>query len=377
MKPDAGQVTLDGEDITGRAPWRLVKRGMGRSFQQTNLFWTLSALDNVTLAEAAVTDATRKMCRATTRTIDPQRGRDLLERVGLENFAGVAASELSHGDQRSLEIATALAVESRFLLLDEPTAGLAPTETRTAVALIRKIAREESLTVLFVEHDMEVVFGIADWITVLHRGAVLAEGRRPRSGPTRRPRGLPRRGRGGGGRGAGGATRRADVLEVVGLNAFYGKSQVVFDLDLRVGAGEIGRRARPQRRREDEHADGDRRGRVEPRRRRSASTGQGCLAPPVHTSGCAPGIALVPSGSRAFPNLTVKENLEIVRGGRNGGKGWTVEDAYRMLPEARGAEGLERGQPLGRRAADARGRAGDARRPKLLMLDEPSEGLAR
>jgi ABC-type branched-subunit amino acid transport system ATPase component/ABC-type branched-subunit amino acid transport system permease subunit len=175
MKPDSGQVTLEGEDITGRAPWRLVKRGMGRSFQQTNLFWALSSLSNVTLAEAAVKDATRKMYGDHPSEIRA-RARDLLERVGLGAFAGFPASELSHGDQRSLEIATALAVESRFLLLDEPTAGLSPSETKTAVALIRKIAREEELTVLFVEHDMEVVFRIADWITVLHRGAVLAEG---------------------------------------------------------------------------------------------------------------------------------------------------------------------------------------------------------
>jgi ABC-type branched-subunit amino acid transport system ATPase component/ABC-type branched-subunit amino acid transport system permease subunit len=175
MKPDAGQVLLDGEAITGKAPWRLVKRGMGRSFQQTNLFWALSSLDNVTLAGAAVNDATTKMYGGhATPLLD--KARELLDQVGLGAFGGIPASELSHGDQRSLEIATALAVESRLLLLDEPTAGLSPAETETAVALIRKIAKEENLTVLFVEHDMEVVFEIADWVTVMHRGSVLAEG---------------------------------------------------------------------------------------------------------------------------------------------------------------------------------------------------------
>jgi ABC-type branched-subunit amino acid transport system ATPase component/ABC-type branched-subunit amino acid transport system permease subunit len=175
MPPDAGTVTLDGEDVTGTAPWRLVKRGMGRSFQQTNLFWALSSIDNVTLAEAAVKDRTRRIYGGHERSIR-ERADDLLERVGLGAFRGVPAVELSHGDQRSLEIATALAVESRLLLLDEPTAGLSPAETGAAVALIRKIAKEESLTVLFVEHDMEVVFGIADWVTVLHQGKVLADG---------------------------------------------------------------------------------------------------------------------------------------------------------------------------------------------------------
>jgi ABC-type branched-subunit amino acid transport system ATPase component/ABC-type branched-subunit amino acid transport system permease subunit len=175
IKPDTGQVVLEETDITGAAPWRLVKRGMGRSFQQTNLFWELSSLSNVTLAESAVKDATRKLWGNHPEEIR-RRSAELLDRVGLTAFRSVVARELSHGDQRSLEIATALAVESHFLLLDEPTAGISPAETRAAVELIRKIAHEENLTVLFVEHDMEVVFGIADYITVLHYGAVLAEG---------------------------------------------------------------------------------------------------------------------------------------------------------------------------------------------------------
>jgi ABC-type branched-subunit amino acid transport system ATPase component/ABC-type branched-subunit amino acid transport system permease subunit len=174
-KPDAGQVVLEGEDVTGKPAWQLVKRGMGRSFQQTNLFWTLEASKNVTVAGSAVGDATLRPFGRHPKAIR-DRGRTLLERVGLEDFGAFPANQLSHGDQRSLEIATALAVNSRLLLLDEPTAGLAGNETTTAVELIRRIAREENLTVLFVEHDMEVVFGIADYITVLHKGAVLAQG---------------------------------------------------------------------------------------------------------------------------------------------------------------------------------------------------------
>ena len=175
LKPDSGQVLLDGDDITGAEPWKLVKRGVGRSFQTTNLFWELSALTNVTIAEAAAKGGTRKLYGTHSPGI-VESAASLLDRVGLTAFGLTGARELSHGDQRSLEIATALAVESRFLLLDEPTAGMSPAETRTAVELIRKIARSENLTVLFVEHDMEVVFRIADWITVLHYGAVLAEG---------------------------------------------------------------------------------------------------------------------------------------------------------------------------------------------------------
>src|SRR5207244_657883 len=135
-KVDAGQVVLDGEDITGRPAWQLVKRGMGRSFQQTNLFWTLAASKNVTVAGSAVGGTTLRPFGRHPKAIQ-ERGRELLARVGLESFADAAANQLSHGDQRSLEIATALAVNSRLLLLDEPTAGLATNETKTAVELIR------------------------------------------------------------------------------------------------------------------------------------------------------------------------------------------------------------------------------------------------
>jgi branched-chain amino acid transport system permease protein len=175
LRPSSGQVLLDGEDVTRRPAWQLVKRGIGRSFQQTNLFWALSALDNVTLAHAAARGMTRRLGGTYPGAIR-DRASELLGRVGLGAFADAPANELSHGDQRSLELAAALAVDSRLLLLDEPTAGLSPAETKTAVRLIERIAREQGITVLFVEHDMEVVFGVADWITVLHRGAVLAEG---------------------------------------------------------------------------------------------------------------------------------------------------------------------------------------------------------
>ncbi len=175
LQPSSGQVLLDGEEVTGRPAWQLVKRGIGRSFQQTNLFWALSALDNVMLAHAAARGLTWRLGGSHPVAIRERAG-ELLDRVGLDRFADVPATSLSHGDQRSLELAAALAVDSRLLLLDEPTAGLSPAETKTAVRLIERIAREQGITVLFVEHDMDVVFGVADWITVLHCGAVLAEG---------------------------------------------------------------------------------------------------------------------------------------------------------------------------------------------------------
>ena len=175
LEQDAGRVFYRNEDVTDVAPWRLVKKGVGRSFQQASLFWALSAFDNVLLGEASARDATQRLYG--THSADLRaKASSRLDTVRLEEFADVSASELSHGDQRSLELAAALAVESRFLMLDEPTAGLSPRETRQAVALVQKVAREQDLTVLFVEHDMEVVFSVADRITVLNHGAVLADG---------------------------------------------------------------------------------------------------------------------------------------------------------------------------------------------------------
>jgi ABC-type branched-subunit amino acid transport system ATPase component len=118
---------------------------------------------------------TKRLAGGYPRSLHESAG-DLLARVGLGAFPGTPANELSHGDQRSLELATALAVDARLLLLDEPTAGLSPAETKAAARMIQRIAREQEITVLFVEHDMDVVFGVADRITVLDRGIVLAEG---------------------------------------------------------------------------------------------------------------------------------------------------------------------------------------------------------
>ena len=176
IKPDAGQVVLEGEDITGAAAVAARQAGHGPLVPADEPVLGASSLTNVTLADSAVEGRDAEALGLRTRGRSGARSAALLDRVGLDAFRSSPPRELSHGDQRSLEIATALAVESHFLLLDEPTAGISPAETRTAVELIRKIAREENLTVLFVEHDMEVVFGIADWITVLHYGAVLAEG---------------------------------------------------------------------------------------------------------------------------------------------------------------------------------------------------------
>jgi branched-chain amino acid transport system ATP-binding protein len=172
LEPTAGQVRLAGEDVTGRRPHELARRGVARMYQRNELFEPLPARDNVAIAVAAAAGPYRPF-RA-----PPSKERvaadDLLERVGLGGRGAALARTLSHGERRQLELAVALAQRPRVLLLDEPTAGMSPAETARITALIASLDR--SLTLVIVEHDMDVVFRLAERITVLHEGRVIAEG---------------------------------------------------------------------------------------------------------------------------------------------------------------------------------------------------------
>ncbi len=172
IAPTAGSVRLGGEDVTGAKPHQLARRGIGRMYQRNELFDGLSARDNVALAVAARRRPYRPL-RPLTR--GERRAADsFLERVGLLRRGHLPARALSHGERRQLELAVTLATEPRVLLLDEPTAGMSPAETTQITELIGSLDR--SLTLLIVEHDMDVVFRLAERITVLHEGRVIAEG---------------------------------------------------------------------------------------------------------------------------------------------------------------------------------------------------------
>jgi branched-chain amino acid transport system ATP-binding protein len=175
LTPDSGQVMFKGRDVTGIAPHDLCRLGMGRSFQRTNIFPRLTVYQNVQAAFLShrgrgwnLFAPVEELYRAETEA--------LLAAVGLADRAGEVSGFLSHGAQKQLELGIALALEPEILLLDEPTAGMSASETREAIALIARLARERQLTLLFTEHDMEVVFSIAQRITVLHQGRVIAEG---------------------------------------------------------------------------------------------------------------------------------------------------------------------------------------------------------
>ena len=175
IRPDAGRVLFGGRDVTGAPPQRLARAGMGRSFQTTAVFPGLTAADNVQLAMMAIRGDTRRPLGTVKRQVR-DRAAATLETVGLAPHAQVRAGELSHGDQRALELAISLAVDARLLVLDEPTAGMSPYETRRTLEMLREVTTMQGVTLLITEHDMEVVFGIAERVTVLAEGAVLAEG---------------------------------------------------------------------------------------------------------------------------------------------------------------------------------------------------------
>jgi branched-chain amino acid transport system ATP-binding protein len=175
QRPTSGRVTFADQDITGRRPHVIARRGLTQSFQITNIFPRLSVLESVQIAILARRKRSGDFLTVFQRRVESE-ARELLEQVGLEDMAEREARTLSHGDQRILEMTLALATQPRLLLLDEPTAGMSPLETDRMVELVTELARANRLTVLLSEHDMDVVFGISDRVTVLHQGRVISEG---------------------------------------------------------------------------------------------------------------------------------------------------------------------------------------------------------
>jgi len=174
--PTEGRVRFRGEDITGLPPEVLNRRGLAKTFQITNIFPEITVFENV---QVAAQSRTPESGRATSLWRLPDVAEpvmELLQAFGLASRRDELAENLSHGEQRYLEICLALATQPTLLMLDEPTAGMTPGETRQATDLIRRIAQARSLTVLLIEHDMSVVMGISDRIAVLHFGEKIAEG---------------------------------------------------------------------------------------------------------------------------------------------------------------------------------------------------------
>ena len=175
LKPSAGSIHFDGQDITGTAPQDLAERGLVRSFQISSVFPNLTALENVRLGLQRRLGLTYRFWRhARVLASLDQRALRALEEVGLASDAGTRAGDLPYGRKRALELATTLALEPKVMLLDEPTQGMGHEDIGRVTALIRKVA--SGRTILMVEHNMKVVASLCDRITVMQRGEIIAEG---------------------------------------------------------------------------------------------------------------------------------------------------------------------------------------------------------
>ena len=181
-KPTAGTVVFDGHDVTAKPPHAITERGIGRTFQNIRLFANMTALENTLVGMHARLKGgiARSILRTPglkrEETEAREKAADLLEFSGLRGRNDEYARNLSYGDQRRLEVARALATEPKLLLLDEPTAGMNPQETADFTAFVSMLRQERNLTVLMIEHDMRVVMGISDRVTVLDYGEKIAEG---------------------------------------------------------------------------------------------------------------------------------------------------------------------------------------------------------
>jgi branched-chain amino acid transport system ATP-binding protein len=174
LTPDSGRILFQGEDITGRKPYLICRKGISRSYQVVNIFHRLTVFENVQIAVLSFQKksfhwyaAARKMAVAETRAI--------LNSVGLADKADQISGSLSHGDQKVLEIAIALGNEPQLLILDEPTAGMSPEETGHSLTLLRRLCTDHGLTILFCEHDMGMVFSFAHEIMVMQQGHTIVQ----------------------------------------------------------------------------------------------------------------------------------------------------------------------------------------------------------
>jgi branched-chain amino acid transport system ATP-binding protein len=174
LKPDRGRIVFKGEDITGLPPYLICRKGVGLSFQVVNIFNRMTVFENVQVSVLSQQGKTNKLFSAARKHAVKETER-ILANVGLLEKSGRVSGSLSHGDQKALEMAIALGSSPDLLILDEPTAGMASEETSATIDLIHRLTKDLALTILFCEHDMELVFAIAHRIMVMHQGRSIIE----------------------------------------------------------------------------------------------------------------------------------------------------------------------------------------------------------
>lgn len=372
----AGHVLFGSEDVSSLSMHELTERGMARSFQIVSVFKDLTVAENV---EVAVQAATRHKQQVHTHAAAlPDiigRARELLDEWGLAGKEHLAAGVLSHGDQRLLDIAMALASGPSLLLLDEPFAGL-PSSGRDAVShVIRRLNRELGMTILLIEHDIERLMALADVVTVLSSGKVLA------GGPPQQVRADPEVQLAYMGEARVTEVNRVDrtnapvLLEAVEVDSFYEKSQALERVSLRVHEGEVvcllGRNGAGKTTTLMSIM-----GTVAVRHGTITLAGEDVTnAPPERVARA--GVGLVPQGRRVFGNLTVHENLKLASRESPGQPRWTVARVYERFPMLQRLQGRQAANLSGgerQMLAMARALVSNTR---LLLLDEPFEGLAQ
>jgi branched-chain amino acid transport system ATP-binding protein len=374
--PDEGRVTLEGEDITGWPPFRIARSGLARTFQAVRLFRALTVLENAELAAVGT---------GLSRTSARECAWEALELLGLADMAMQRAADLPYGDERRVGIARALATRPRFLLLDEPAAGMSEHEAAQLANTVAAIVRKISCGILVIEHNMALIMELCDRIQVLEHGRALALGT---AAEIARDSGVRRAYLGAEGalttlaqarsaREGDGVADKSPVLAVKDLAVSYGAVAALRGVSLHVGEGELVSVVGPNGAGKSSlmHAIT---GIVTPDGGEISFAGQSISRLPTE-SRVRRGIALVPEGRRIFGSLTVAENLligSVTRRNRQAGRRAGTERVLEYFPILR-----ERyGQPAGRLSGGEQQQLAIARallsEPRILLLDEPSLGLA-
>jgi len=378
LPKDGGKVFFKGQDITALEPYQIANHGIARSFQILSIFKDLTVFENIRVSVQSKTTYRFSMLAVTDTLTEINREAErILDQVGLRPLRDQIAMNISHGDQRLLEIGITLAMKPELLMLDEPLAGLAAKERVKIAGLIRALAGEH--TVILIDHDIDQILNISDRITVLAQGKVIAEGSPDeiQANPLVQEAYI------------GGfdrehlvshpPQRRTDVplLTVERINTSYWKGHILRDVSLAVYPGELvcllGRNGAGKTTTLHSIIG------LTPPWRGEIRFGGEAIARLQPEQISRKGIMLVPQGRRIFPNLTVQENLEIafMQAGRNGHPVvWTPDRAYELLPQlgrlrARRGEQMSGGEL--QMLAIARALMSNG---QLLMLDEPFEGLA-